>query len=429
MKICILQSTYENTNSVFKDVDPYANPAAWLSDYDCTNVYISKATAMQQIRDLSKQGYDMFINLCDGAWDEDRAGMAVVQALERFQLPFTGASSWFYEPSKELMKMVAHYMGVRTPAFVFAYDDKGIEEAASSLNFPLIVKHFNGYSSIGMTRNSRCPDAEQLRVEARKMIEAFGGALIEEFIDGKEFTVLVAENPEDPGNPIAYVPVECAFPAGESFKHFDLKWIDFDGMTWTPVKEAQVVEEIKEMGRRMFLGLQGDSYARCDIRQDQQGRIFFLEINPYCGIFYPPECPGSADCILKFDPIGVRGFIDHLFRCAKARLARTLHRNKTAIRFRPGLGYGLYASRDIKAGEVVEQFEERATHLVTKGWVDRQWTSTQKSWFDAYAYPLVGDTYVMERQAAGVEAPEPQLRSQHLARRPQPGRPARHQKA
>lgn len=118
----------------------------------------------------------------------------------------------------------------------------------------MIVKHFNGYSSIGMTKESRCTTAEGLREQARKMIDAFGGALIEvrlcyltcflysymylhlyrllfvlilmpaqEFIDGREFTVLVAENPENPSEPIAYQPVECIFPKGESFKHFDLK--------------------------------------------------------------------------------------------------------------------------------------------------------------------------------------------------------------
>lgn len=52
-------------------------------------------------------------------------------------------------------------------------------QAATTLNYPLIVKHYNGYSSIGMTKDSRCPNAEQLRVQARKMIDAFGGALIE----------------------------------------------------------------------------------------------------------------------------------------------------------------------------------------------------------------------------------------------------------
>ncbi len=32
------------------------------------------------------------------------------------------------------------------------------------------------------------------------------------------------------------------------------------------------------------------------------GRIFFLEINPNCGIFYPEGAYGSADVILSLDP-------------------------------------------------------------------------------------------------------------------------------
>lgn len=32
-----------------------------------------------------------------GAWDEDRAGVEVVKALEMFKVPFTGASSEFYD--------------------------------------------------------------------------------------------------------------------------------------------------------------------------------------------------------------------------------------------------------------------------------------------------------------------------------------------
>ncbi len=84
LKICLLQSDYASTDSVFKDVDPYATPERWLKEHDCTSVYIKKASAMQQIRDLAKQNFDVFVNLCDGAWDEDRAGMGVVQALERY---------------------------------------------------------------------------------------------------------------------------------------------------------------------------------------------------------------------------------------------------------------------------------------------------------------------------------------------------------
>ena len=83
--------------------------------------------------DLSKRGFDVFLNLCDGAWDEDRPGIEVVQVLERLQVPFTGASSPFYEPSRLTMKRICHYADIHSPAYAFASDPGGVEVAAASL--------------------------------------------------------------------------------------------------------------------------------------------------------------------------------------------------------------------------------------------------------------------------------------------------------
>ena len=53
-----------------------------------------------------------------------------------------------------------------------------VTSAAQNLNFPLIVKHFNGASSIGMTKDSRVENPEQLRVQALRFIEEYGGMFI-----------------------------------------------------------------------------------------------------------------------------------------------------------------------------------------------------------------------------------------------------------
>lgn len=61
---------------------------------------------------------------------------------------------------------------------------------------------------------SACPTAW---LQVRKFIGEYGGALVEEFIAGREFTVLVAENPHDgTEQPLTvYTPVECIFSQGE----------------------------------------------------------------------------------------------------------------------------------------------------------------------------------------------------------------------
>ncbi len=63
-----------------------------------------------------------------------------MSALEKLNQAYTGADYAFYERSKETMKMAAHTAGVKTPAFVFAYNDEHIRDAAHSLSYPLFVK-------------------------------------------------------------------------------------------------------------------------------------------------------------------------------------------------------------------------------------------------------------------------------------------------
>lgn len=69
-----------------QDIDPYCTPHVYdeAGKYEWSSVLVSKATAGIQIRDLARSGnVDVFLNLCDGAFDEDRSGIEVVQALER----------------------------------------------------------------------------------------------------------------------------------------------------------------------------------------------------------------------------------------------------------------------------------------------------------------------------------------------------------
>jgi D-alanine-D-alanine ligase len=316
-----------------------------------------------------------------------------VQALERLGLAFTGATSSFYEPSRQAMKRVCHYWDIGTPAYVIASNAEDVEFAASSLEFPLIVKHPNGYASIGLTKASRVETAEALREQAAKTIEAYGGALIEEFVDGREFTVLVAENPDDEFDPIIYQPVEFRFPAGESFKHFDLKWKDYEKMACVPCDDRDLAGRLMDMSRKFFIGLGGTGYGRCDIRMNGEGELFMLEINPNCEAFYPPEDAGSADFILLNDPAGHRGFIDNIIQTALKRQRRYIKRWR--INRHPKGDFGMYAAVDIAAGEVIERYEEQAHMLVSKAHVTRFWNAGQKELFSRYAYPISDELYVI----------------------------------
>lgn len=393
MRICILDSSYELSQSVFKDVDIPVDPQRYLPDHQCDYQAIHKATAVQQIFTLAKEGYDLFLNLCDGEWDEDRAGIEVVQALEKVGVPFTGADTRFFALDRERLKMACHFWQIRTPASAFAYDNAGIALAARNLRYPMLVKHYNGYGSIGLTANSRVTDEPALYQQAQLMIETFGGALIEEFIDGREFTVLVAENPDDPHDPIGYLPVEFRFPEGETFKHFGVKWESYVDMKCVPVTDDALIAQLQAMGRRAFLAVDGRSYGRCDIRMNDDGELFLLEVNPNCGIFYPPEAMGSADLALFNDPRGHSHFANAIIRAALQHARKNTKCWQVVLD--PKQQAGVYAVQAIAAGARIEALEDQPHRHVSKRYVLRHWSEEEQSWFRRYAFPLSDEIYLL----------------------------------
>jgi D-alanine-D-alanine ligase-like ATP-grasp enzyme len=392
MRICIL--TYDDTDlTAPHPAEPVpCDPRPFVPGAEWHEVRLVKESAVSSVMGLAQEGFDLFFNFCDGSWDSDAPGIEVVQALERLDVAFTGADSGFYDPSREAMKRVCAAWGLDYPAYVMARGPEGVERAADTLRFPLIVKHPASYSSVGLTRESRVTTVAGLRERAAAMLSGYGAALIEEFIEGEEATVLVAENAADPARPHTYAPVLYRFPPGETFKHYQLKWFDYHGLMAEPVGDGELEGRLREVSARLFTGLNGTGYGRCDIRIDRDGRLFVLEINPNCGIYYPASDPGSADLCLLHDPAGHAGFTAHVMAAARLRPRRA--RRAWEIRADGARGYGHYATRPVSAGERIVAFEETPHTLVTRGHVERSWPEREREWFRRYAWPLTDEVWV-----------------------------------
>ncbi len=327
MRICLL-TTQDLDADPFPEDDWPCDPRPFLPEHEWhVAVLEGKTRSVADVEKLIGDGYELFFNLCDGASDQDLPGIEVIQTLEASGLPFVGAVSACYEPTRLQMKDVCRGLGIAAPDGVVATNDDDVEQAARTLPFPLFVKHPSSYASVDLSRRSRVRSPAGLRIQARKMMSRHGGALIEQYIDGIECTVLIAENPDDPDRPTAYTPVQYRFPDGEHFKHADLKWVEYDALQSFPVPDPQLAARLKDEAARFFVALGAASFARCDFRVDPAGTPYMLEINPNCGVFYPPTDPGSADICLQHDEAGHVGFARQLVRAAMARSRRDQSRD------------------------------------------------------------------------------------------------------
>jgi D-alanine-D-alanine ligase len=312
MYICVLSSPPD------ADDVPY-DPSSYFTNYRWEHFIPDANKFKREIDELIDKGFDVFVNLCDGTPDDELSGIGLVNYLEERGAAFTGAGSKFFDPSRLEMKQAARSANVPIPGSLFVEQKLDIQGVDHQLKFPLLVKPPHGYASVGLSRESRVDDIRSLEIQTDLIVARFGGALIEEFIEGREFTTLIAENADDPNKPATFQPIEFKFPPGESFKHYDMKWKEYDLMSVYPVCEMEINSQLRELTERQFLAMNGTGYARCDFRMNDKGEIFLLEINPNCGIFYPPNEPGSADFILMNDPLGHSGFLELILKSGLKR--------------------------------------------------------------------------------------------------------------
>jgi D-alanine-D-alanine ligase len=317
MYLCVLSSLPEPP-------DPPYDPGPHLEGRKWRHHVIQKSKVEDQIRTLMDDGVEVFVNLCDGTPDEPVSGLQLIKAMEKLGAAFTGADSHCFDPTRQEMKRVAARVGIPTPASAFVKSMADVERAARTLRFPMLVKPPHGYASVGITRESRVTSVEELKKQAGITMKSEGRALIEEFIEGREFDCLVAENPDDAAHPFTFTPVEFVFPEGECFKHYDLKWVDYNSMKVEAVKDPDFDRRLRDYTSRVFVEFGIRGYARTDFRLGKDGEFYMLEINPNCGIFYPPTDPGSADFSLLHDPMGHQGFMDLIIRSALKRQADAL---------------------------------------------------------------------------------------------------------
>jgi D-alanine-D-alanine ligase-like ATP-grasp enzyme len=403
MKICVLQPSYEGSTFDYQYYDPPRDLSSLLPEHTVCHAFLKKVSTFRQLRDLKKRGFDIYVNLCEGYLDSDIPSIDVIMALEHLNMPYTGPTLTLYDPPKDLMKLVAHVQGVTVPAYVVAETIEGVAEAGQQLPFPLFVKPNTAGDSLGIDHDSLVDDTAALLRKASALIEAYGAVLIETYIAGREFTVLVYADPDPRCPPHALLPLEFRFPDGEHFKTYDLKVRQFHPECNVPCTDPVLIQRLQEAAVHIFQGFYGEGYARLDFRLSPANELYFLEVNFACSVFYPEGYQGSADYILAYDGLGQAGFLRQIIAEGLARHAR---KQAPYAVHRASHGYGLFATRPIKPGEVVWRGEERPHTLVTRSHVERTWPPAERAVFDRYAYPLGRDVYVMWDKDPATWAPQ-----------------------
>ncbi len=403
MKICVLQPDYSTTDVDYKNYDPPRDLSHLLHDHEVHHEFLNKLTTYKQLQQLSYQNFDIYVNLCEAYLEWEVPGIDVIYSLEILNLPFTGPTTILYDPPKPLMKYVAYCSNVKTPEYAIITSNINIYEECKHLKYPLFVKPAKAGDSLGIDEKSMIENEAALVFKVTNLLAEFKEVLVEEYVDGREFTVLVVAS-TDGKSCLAYNPVEYIFSGKNKFKTYSLKTSELHTDANVPVTDELLNKKLKEAASAIFKNFNGAGYARLDFRTNAQGELFFLEINFTASVFYSNGYEGSADYILKYDIDGQAGFIKKIMDEGIARYKRK--QKCYIIKGNATAGFGIYATRNIEKEEVVFAGEGKAQRIATRNFVHKNWNEADKKFFDAYAYPIGNEAFILWDENPAEWAPQ-----------------------
>ncbi|MBK9107237.1 MAG: SET domain-containing protein-lysine N-methyltransferase [Saprospiraceae bacterium] len=393
MKICVLQADYSPSHVDYKNYDPARDLCALLPGHEVDHVLLNKLTTYKQLKELSLKSYDIYVNLCEAYLEWDVPSIDVIYSLELLNLPYTGPTLELYDPSKEIMKYVANISGIASPNYKLVDNLEDLNDLSQNVSFPLFVKPAKAGDSLGIDENSLVVDEKSLLTKVKQVLDEYGQVIVEEYIPGREFTILVCADPKDEKKCIAFKPVEYKFSDKLGFKTYATKTSDLHPERNIPVTDESLERKLKRAASTFFKEFGGKGYARLDFRMNPKGKLFFLEANFACSVFYTDGYEGSADFILQNDPVGQAGFLQMIMEEGINR-----HRKKQKkyyLKKSSSSGYGIYASQRIRKSEVLFKGEEKSQRIVTQSYVQKNWNALEKELFRKYSYPIGNGVYIL----------------------------------
>lgn len=277
--------------------------ASCIEDILSRRYITERITADEKIIErLVNSGIDIAFNLSTGIRGESRQSQ-IPAILELLGIPYVGSGVLAHglALNKAAAKQVFTFYNISTPCFqVFR---TGREKLDERLQFPLIVKPACEGSGFGIHKDSVVNSEEGLRKKVEELlVEYQPPVLVEEFIEGREFTVGILGN-GDGKTVLPVMEIDFADIPEEfgRFYTFEVKTAFGEKTKYhCPAQISMETEAaIRENASMAFDALGCRDIGRVDVRV-RDGKPYIIEINSLPGLQ-----PGYSDLPRMADAAGI----------------------------------------------------------------------------------------------------------------------------
>jgi D-alanine-D-alanine ligase len=240
---------------------------------------------------LHAQKPDLLFNLCESMDGEPTNEPTFAGLLDLFRIPYTGAdllalaSCLYKHRTKDIL--IAH--GVPTPPYRLLSTEADLgDPAIDALAYPYFVKLAHEDASLGITEANVCANAEELRARSRELMTEYKQAVLaERYVEGREVNVTLFGTGVTaevlPLHEIDFAAMPADRPRIISYAgKWDENHVDYAGTKAVPLQAATpaLIAEIERVARAAWLAVGLRDYGRVDLRVDDAGIPWVIDVNP-----------------------------------------------------------------------------------------------------------------------------------------------------
>lgn len=224
--------------------------------------------------------FDLAFNMCEGLDGVAALEPSVISALEVLGIPFTGSSSWTSALClrKPIVNAFLERVGLPVPRFGLIHRGAPLP----TVGFPAICKPSAEDASIGIEQRSVVRTMRALSERVAAMHERWSEVLVQRYIDGREVNVGIVA---DKALPVAEIVFDRLPKRMWRIVSYRSKWVpgSDEDLGAVPVCPADIPvalsEELTQLALFAWQLVGGTGYGRVDLRIDQTGRPWILEVN------------------------------------------------------------------------------------------------------------------------------------------------------
>lgn len=285
----------------------------------------AKEDVFEKLREL-KGKIDLVFNLAEGVPGDARESQVPLYC-EVLKIPYTHSSPTTHaiKLDKQFAKMVVKSVGVKVPNSTIMFS---LEDEIGRLRYPVIVKPNSEGSSIGVMNDNVVFKRKDLLTRLEKFFSnGFkGSVLIEEYIDGREFTVSVIGDDTVTVLPIVEQKFDFLPEGYHKMAGYELKWFLEDKLQRLedaydcPAKiDADLEKKIRGTSVLVYKTLRVRDCARIDYRLNDKGELYFLEINTLPGMIFDEKVISYFPLSSRVAGMGPKEVVGHIIDSARER--------------------------------------------------------------------------------------------------------------